>query len=86
MPGREGAVPRPGIFFFYRSVQMNKKIHVDEEQLARALTEWERRYREEPGRFQTETERLKSDSKTYGASASKYLLEILSEQGVSPHP
>ena len=50
------------------------------EQLAAAFTEWERRYREEPERFQSEAEKLlKETPETYGAAAAPYFLQILSE-------
>ena len=56
-------------------------VTVTEASLARAFTEWERRYREEPERFQRETERmLRGDAKSYGDQAAPYLLSILDEQ------
>lgn len=55
--------------------------HVTEETLAVAFTEWDRRYREEPERFQNEAARLlKSDAHSYGAQCAPYLLAILAEQ------
>lgn len=53
------------------------------EHLAEALTEWERRWREDPEQFQSDTERLAGTSEAYGDGASRYLVEILAEQG---HP
>ena len=56
-------------------------VFVTERQLAAAFTEWDRRYREEPERFQNEAARLlKNDAETYGDQAAPYLLEILTEQ------
>lgn len=50
------------------------------EQIAAAFTEWERRYREEPERFQSEAEKLlKETPETYGAAAAPYFLKILAE-------
>jgi hypothetical protein len=56
-------------------------VHVvTEEILADAFTEWERRYREEPERFQSESERLAEEPEDYGHGAAPYLLAILAEQ------
>lgn len=50
------------------------------EQITAAFTEWDRRYREEPERFQAEAVRLlKETPETYGAAAMPYFLEILKE-------
>lgn len=51
-----------------------------ETQIASAFTEWERRYREEPERFQSEATRLLRETpESYGAAAMPYFLEILGE-------
>lgn len=61
-----------------------------ERDLAQAFTEWDRRYREEPERFQNEVERLlRGTPETYGEACAPYLLHILQGertdgQGVSP--
>jgi len=56
-------------------------VEVTEARLAAAFTEWDRRYREEPERFEAEAVRLlKSDAKTYGDRCAPYLLTILVEQ------
>lgn len=48
--------------------------------LARALTEWERRYREEPERFQSEVQRLLRETpESYGAACAPYLVQLLRE-------
>lgn len=50
--------------------------------LAAAFTEWDRRYREEPERFEAEAVRLlKGTPETYGEAAAPYLLAILAERG-----
>ncbi len=49
-------------------------------QLAAAFTEWERRYRDEPARFQSDTERIAQQAETIGELQATYLLEILAEQ------
>jgi len=50
------------------------------EQIAAAFTEWDRRYREEPERFQSEAEHLlKETPETYGAACAPYFLKILTE-------
>lgn len=56
-------------------------IHaITEDALAKAFTEWDRRFREEPERFQSESSRLlKSDPATYGEQCAPYLLSILRE-------
>lgn len=53
---------------------------VTELTLAAAFTEWERRYREEPERFQSESARLAKGPETYGEACAPYLLAILAEQ------
>lgn len=53
---------------------------VTEKELAKAFTEWDRRYREEPSRFKSEAEHLlRGNPKSYGESCAPYLLSILSE-------
>lgn len=57
------------------------KYVVTEPELAAAFTEWDRRYREEPERFQSEAEHLLRDTpETYGEACAPYLLAILEEQ------
>lgn len=52
-----------------------------EKKLADALTEWERRYREDPERFLSEAEKLlKQKPRTYGNMAAAYLISIMAEQ------
>jgi hypothetical protein len=47
---------------------------------AKAFTEWERRYREDPERFQSEaTKLLKETPKSYGAACAPYFLKIVAE-------
>lgn len=46
--------------------------------LAKAFTEWDRRYRNEPERFQSEAEHLlKGTPDTYGEACAPYLISIL---------
>lgn len=52
--------------------------------LAAAFTEWERRYREEPERFETDAARLAMGAESYGEACAPYLLEILAEQAGRP--
>ncbi len=49
-------------------------------QLAAAFTEWERRWREEPAKFQSDMERLAGTSEGYGEAAAAYLMEVWNEQ------
>lgn len=53
---------------------------ISEATLAAALTEWDRRYREEPSRFQSDAERLANSCESYGAYAACYLIKIIAEQ------
>lgn len=53
---------------------------VTEPDLASALTEWQRRWREEPERFLRESEVLAESPESYGAAAGPYLMQILREQ------
>lgn len=51
-----------------------------DKQLAAAFTEWDRRYREEPDRFQSEAAHLLKDTpETYGAACAPYFRQILGE-------
>lgn len=51
---------------------------VSEASLAKAFTEWDRRYRDEPERFQSEAARLLKDTpESYGAACAPYLLALL---------
>ncbi len=51
---------------------------VTEETLAAAFTEWDRRYREEPERFECEAERLlRGTPETYGEACAPYLIALL---------
>lgn len=51
-----------------------------EQQIASAFTEWERRYREDPDRFQSEAAKLLRETpETYGAACAPYFLKILAE-------
>jgi hypothetical protein len=53
----------------------------DVERYARAFTEWDRRYREDPERFQADAARLlKGTPETYGDTAAPYFAAILAEQ------
>lgn len=53
-------------------------VILTEDKLAAAFTEWDRRYREEPERFQSEGVRLlKETPETYGAACAPYLLALL---------
>lgn len=47
------------------------------EVLAKAFTEWERRYREEPEQFADDMQRLALDEQTYGELCGAYLMKIM---------
>jgi hypothetical protein len=59
---------------------------VTEATLAAAFTEWERRFREEPERFQSEVVRILKGvtPESYGEACAPYLLAILAEQTADP--
>lgn len=49
-------------------------------ELAAAFTEWDRRYREEPERFQSEAEHLLRETpRTYGEACAPYLMAIVGQ-------
>lgn len=51
---------------------------ITEKELAKAFTEWDRRYRKEPERFESEAVRLlRSSPRSYGESCAPYLLALL---------
>ncbi len=59
---------------------MEEIIIVTKNELADAFTEWDRRYREEPERFQSEVEHLLRETPhTYGQACAPYLIPILKE-------
>ena len=59
---------------------MSGKIEVNQEELAKVFTEWERRYREEPERFQSEAVKLLRETpESYGEAAAPYFVFILNE-------
>ncbi|HUX01401.1 MAG TPA: hypothetical protein VMY35_10530 [Phycisphaerae bacterium] len=48
--------------------------------VAAAFEEWDRRYRDEPERFQSEAEHLLRDTpRTYGERVALYFLKVLAE-------
>jgi len=60
---------------------------ITESQLAAAFTEWDRRYREEPARFEAEAERLlRGTPETYGEACAPYLLALIDEATQTPAP
>ena len=61
------------------------RAHTDDE-FARAFTEWERRHREEPDRFQSESERVAGSADDYGSSCAPYFRQILDEVAALPKP
>lgn len=53
-------------------------VHASEKELAAAFTEWDRRYREEPERFEAEAVRLlKGTPESYGEACAPYLIALL---------
>jgi len=57
-------------------------ISVDE--MARAFTEWDRRWRKNPERFYSETERLGTGKpENYGEWCAPYFVKILDEQAAA---
>jgi hypothetical protein len=59
---------------------MKGSITATERELAAAFTEWDRRYREEPERFQSEAVHLlRETAETYGDACAPYLVKILNE-------
>lgn len=53
-------------------------VVTNENALAEAFTEWDRRYREEPERFMSEAEHLlKETPETYGQACAPYLIALL---------
>jgi len=57
-----------------------KTVTATEQELAVAFTEWDRRYRKDPKRFQNEDKRLlRGTPETYGEACASYLIKILEE-------
>lgn len=56
------------------------EVQVTLRDLSTALTEWDRRYREEPERFMAEARRLQTTTpEDYGDAAAPYLLALLAD-------
>jgi hypothetical protein len=56
------------------------RIKVTEGELAAAFTEWDRRFRDEPERFESEAVRLlKGTPRTYGEACAPYLIKLVEE-------
>lgn len=63
--------------YVIRNVPMVSVSQID---CAKAFTEWERRYREEPERFQSEaTKLLRETPETYGDACAPYFFAIVAE-------
>lgn len=61
--------------------QTEVRVEVTGAELVAAFTEWDRRYREEPERFQSEAVHLlKGTPESYGEECAPYLLALLSGQ------
>lgn len=57
-----------------------KTLTILQPDLAAVFTEWERRYREEPARFQSEaTKLLKETPASYGQACAPYFIQIHEE-------
>lgn len=55
-------------------------VNTTVELIQKALTEWDRRYREDPEAFMNEAARLlQSDAETYGEEATPYFLSVLND-------
>jgi hypothetical protein len=57
-----------------------KNIVVNPEVLAAALTEWHRRWVEDPDQFMSAQESMGLSAQTYGEESGPYLFSILEEQ------
>jgi len=61
-----------------KETAMSAARTITEADLAAAFTEWDRRYREEPERFESEARRLiYGTPETYGEACAPYLLWLL---------
>lgn len=55
-------------------------VWISEEEIKTVFTEWDRRYREEPERFQNEVDHLLRETpETYGDACMPYFLKLLEE-------
>lgn len=61
-------------------------ITASQEQLAAAFTEWDRRYREEPERFESDMARIMrgQTEEDYGSEAATYFTELLTDVQAEP--
>lgn len=62
-----------------------ESITITQDQLAAALTEWERRFREGPDGFKTQAEVRANAPESYGEEAGPFLMSILREQAEAVH-
>ncbi len=53
-------------------------MQITKEQIEKAFTEWDRRYRNDPEKFQNEVEHLLTETPdTYGKACAPYFIELL---------
>jgi hypothetical protein len=64
----------------------NPTLTISESQLVSAFTEWERRYRQNPERFQSEATKLqKVQPETYAAACASYIFAMLERAQIAEH-
>ena len=63
---------------------MAELFQVSKQELTEAIAEWDRRWREEPDAFMTQTEHLAVDTMEYGEQCATYLLFMLDEMKKEP--
>lgn len=54
-------------------------MNYSKKEIVKTFTEWERRYREEPSKFESDFERLSKDCEDYGEGAANYFCSLIKE-------
>jgi len=61
-------------------VRTEGRIAVSALELEKAFTEWDRRYREDPAKFESEAEHLLNGTpETYGEACAPYFMQLIRE-------
>ena len=72
---KKGSNPPPP-----EDIRLAGRMVVSVSEMAKAFTEWDRRYREDPDKFMSEASHLlKETPETYGDACSPYFIKLLNE-------
>lgn len=58
---------------------MEREVVITETQAARVFEEWEKRYRENPEKFESDFNRYRRSTESYGVACAPYFLQLHKE-------